>query len=194
MLGPDGGGSLTVLSGVLDMVGTAGGNGVRASAAAEDVPNSPLYALGLASLELRPIVDIDLMINHRSQVLFVGAGNPINRSTVDFLGQSHRAQVHFLNETVPAFLSEHLHKFTVEGRPAIVDSNLFVMSDGANGSFVRALPKGAATGPEVATLPFLRAPYQLSKSDALARLHGHRQREPRRGDHGDDIPRSGTTG
>lgn len=79
-----------------------------------------------------------LSVDGTSTVNLRGGGNPINGGTIDLaLGGTAT----FTNETVNAFTTEHLSKFTVNGNPAVVGSNLIVLSDGGAGSTVTAVPE-----------------------------------------------------
>lgn len=98
-----------------------------------------------------------LSVDGTSTVNFRGGGNPINGGTVDLaLGGSAT----FSNETEAAFTTEHLSKFTVDGAPAVIGSNISVVSNGANGSIVTAIaavpePSSALLG-AIALLAFAR--------------------------------------
>ena len=63
-----------------------------------------------------------------------GGGNPVNRSTIELGGPG--VTVNFLAETVAAFTTEHLGKFTVAGEAAVIGTNLNVVSNGGNGCIV----------------------------------------------------------
>jgi hypothetical protein len=67
---------------------------------------------------------------------FGGGGVPINSSAVNITAGATLA---FTDETVSDYISEHLHKTTVDGAPAIVDVNIQVVSDGALGCIVTVI-------------------------------------------------------
>jgi hypothetical protein len=78
----------------------------------------------------------DLQVGTGCMAAFLGAATPINGSTVDLTSNTW---LHFVNETVADYISEHLKKTTVDGAPAVVDVNVGVMTDGSVGSIVSAI-------------------------------------------------------
>ncbi len=88
------------------------------------------------------IAEVNANIGGDAQITLLGGGNPINETTVNLT--SNDASIHFTSETVGAFTAEHLSKFTVNGAPAVIGTNLSVVSDGASGSIVNAIPEPAS--------------------------------------------------
>ncbi len=82
--------------------------------------------------------DIAVSLSGDASLKLKGGGNPINGSTVEFT--SGTAQLELPAETVADFTSEHLSKITVNGAAAVIGSNLSVVSDGAAGCIVTAVP------------------------------------------------------
>ena len=80
----------------------------------------------------------DLQVGKGCMAAFLGAATPINGSTVDLTSDTW---LHFVNETVADYISEHLKKTTVDGAPAVVDVNVGVMTDGSVGSIVSVISK-----------------------------------------------------
>lgn len=80
------------------------------------------------------LVNIDAM----SSATFGGGGNPINVSTVDM---TPGATLAFLAEDPAAYLNEHLGKTFVSGSPAVDGGNIMLVSDGAAGSVITAIPE-----------------------------------------------------
>jgi hypothetical protein len=137
-------GMLTVSGGVLDMIGPAGPNGLRAATpvSGTDPPNSVAVLSGLGEVELQFILDIDMALLDTAVARLAGGGNPINASTIDF--QSFDALVHLTAETVEQTTMEHVDngKFFVFGQPGVLGVNLSVVDDGTGvGSFVTAVPE-----------------------------------------------------
>ena len=93
--------------------------------------------------------ELDAIIDGTSSLTLRGAGNPVNGSTVDL---SVGGIVNFADETVEAFTTEHLSKFTVNGSAAVIGTNLSVVSDGGVGSVVTAI---TAVVPEPASVGIL---------------------------------------
>ena len=64
-----------------------------------------------------------------------GAGNPLNRSTIDFLGPA--ARLEFTAKSPADVRKEHLRKLTVGGEPAVLGENLLIEPNENTGSIVR---------------------------------------------------------
>ncbi|MGI9458138.1 MAG: hypothetical protein ACR2NU_16360 [Aeoliella sp.] len=127
------GGGLVLSAGSLDLLasGTSGLGVLESpdSLGTIDLTGGTVTAQFLAELSVSIGGDASLPL---------GGGNvPINESTIDFTGAG--AQLHLLNETTSAFTSEHLNKVSVFGSPAVIGSNLQVVSDGGAGSIVTPL-------------------------------------------------------
>jgi arylsulfatase A len=71
-----------------------------------------------------------------------GPGDPLNRSTVDFV--SSAARLEFTAETPADVRKEHLRKLTVGGDPAVLDENILIEPEGKSGSVVRVKQGGGA--------------------------------------------------
>ena len=94
-------------------------------------------------VDVQFVLDIDWTLEGDSTLQLRGGGNPLNESTVDFLDTD--SQLVFTNETVAAFTNEHLGKVKVNGQPAVIGTNIQVVSDGANGSIVTVIPEPSST-------------------------------------------------
>jgi len=125
-------------------LGSSGGSGIQV--AGPQGPNVTGLLSGASTLNVQFTVDIDWSIDGASSVILRGGGNPINGiSTINFLDAA--STLTFTNETVAAFTSEHLSKIMVNGAPAVIGTNLNVISDGGTGSIVTAIvpePSAAA--------------------------------------------------
>ncbi len=83
-----------------------------------------------------------MTIDEASTAHLAGPNNPINGATIELtLG----ARLACTAETVADFITEHLHKISVDGAPAIVDGNVTVVSDGGAGCIVEAIPQPVGT-------------------------------------------------
>ena len=80
---------------------------------------------------------VHLDLDATSTATFGGPGAPLNASTVDLTSGSVLA---FVNETVTDYVTEHLPDTTVDDAPAVVGTNLTVVSDGAVGCVVTVIP------------------------------------------------------
>ena len=95
-------------------------------------------------LERQFTVNAGVFVSGTGTMVYGGGGNPVNVSEVDLVGTG--AVVKFNDETVGAFTSEHLSKFTVNGAAGVIDTNLFVAPDnGAAGSEITVLTDYTAT-------------------------------------------------
>jgi len=81
-----------------------------------------------------------LDISSGCSATFGGGATPINAAAVNITAGATLA---FTDETPAAYISEHLHKTTVDGAPAVLDVNVQVVSDGALGCIVTVV--GLAT-------------------------------------------------
>jgi arylsulfatase A-like enzyme len=90
-----------------------------------------------ASLELQFVIDrTRLRVGSQCTLTLKSGGQPLNNSSVDL---TTGATLNFSNETVSAYLAEHLSKTTVDGAAAVVGTNLLVTSDGASGCVVTVI-------------------------------------------------------
>lgn len=78
-----------------------------------------------------------MTIDEESAAHLAGPSTPINGSTIDL---TYGALLACTNETVADFITEHLHKISVDGAPAVVDGNVTVVSDGGSGCLVEVIP------------------------------------------------------
>jgi len=79
-----------------------------------------------------------LHVGASSSVTLTAGAHPVDDSPVDL---TVGATLAFTNESVTEYVAEHLSKTTVDGEPAVVDDNIFVVSDGANGCLVSVVPE-----------------------------------------------------
>ena len=75
-------------------------------------------------------------IDATSSMTLLGAGNPVNMSTIDM---AFGAVVTFTNKNPSAFNNDHIADFTVNGAPLVDGVNATVVSDGAAGTIVTAV-------------------------------------------------------
>jgi hypothetical protein len=83
-----------------------------------------------------------MTIDNGASAHLAGPHTPINGSTIEL---THGALLACTGETVADFITEHLHKVTVDGAPAIVDGNITVVSDGGAGCVVEVIPVPVGT-------------------------------------------------
>ncbi|MDA7932097.1 PEP-CTERM sorting domain-containing protein [bacterium] len=104
-----------------------------------------VYLLGAASANFQFGREIDFILSGASTLTLRGGNDSLpNSSTVDLL-DLFGSQVVFTAEDVAAFTSEHLSKFSVNGAPAVIGTNLSVVSNGGSGSIVTAIPEPSST-------------------------------------------------
>ncbi len=80
-----------------------------------------------------------------SSLTLRGGSTPLTDSTINLLDTG--STIHFTDETVAAFTTEHLSKISVNGVTAVIGTNINVVSDGGSGSIVTAIvpePSSAA--------------------------------------------------
>lgn len=126
--------TLTLDGGTLDIAGNDGVGG------APGTSNGPaVLVLGGGAFNPFFIVNgVSLSVDGSSSATFNGGGNPVNISTVDL---APGATFTFGNETPTAFTDEHLSKFTVNGAPAVIGSNINLVDNGGTGSVITAIPE-----------------------------------------------------
>ena len=98
---------------------------------------------GGSMVDVQFVLDIDWTLEGDSTLQLRGGGNPLNESTVDFLDTD--SQLVFTNETVADFTSQHLGKVKVLGQPAVIGTNIQVVSNGTGGSIVTVIPEPSST-------------------------------------------------
>lgn len=87
---------------------------------------------------------IAFVLDGASTLILRGGNDPLpDSASVNLLDLDSR--VLFLDETVADFTSEHLAKFSVNGAPAQIGTNLSVVSDGDLGVIVTAIPEPASS-------------------------------------------------
>ena len=134
-------GSLTITGGFLDGTVPAGNNGVRAGGATGVFIHSNMAMSGDSIVNMMFLLDLDLTLADSAELILNGGGNPINDTLIDIT--SLDASIYCTAETVTAFTNEHLSKILVNGSAAEIGVNLSVISDGAAGSIVSAIPEPA---------------------------------------------------
>ena len=126
--------TLTLDGGTLDI---AGNDGVGGAPGTSDGP--AVMVLGGGAFNPFFVVnDVKVSLDGTSTARFNGGGNPVNISTVDL---APGAVFTFNGETPEAFTNEHLGKFTVNGAAAVVGDNITLVTNGAAGSIVTAIPE-----------------------------------------------------
>ena len=124
--------TLTIDGGSIGILGNDGVGGEPQSA------NGPIMELiNGASFQAFFITnDVDMRVDGTSSAMFDGPNNPVNGSTIEITGN---ALLHFTAETPTDYINEHLSKTTVNGAPAVVGTNLMVVTDNAAGCFVTVI-------------------------------------------------------
>ncbi|MDA7882036.1 PEP-CTERM sorting domain-containing protein [Akkermansiaceae bacterium] len=93
--------------------------------------------LGGSSADFQFGREIEFSLDEASTLALRGGNDPLpNGSTVDLL--DFDSEVFFIDEDLAAFTTEHLSKFSVNGTPAVIGTNLSVVSDGGTGVIVSA--------------------------------------------------------
>jgi len=144
--GPGGGGpNLRLGTGSLQVGGDAvfrmsqgGSAGIRVDGSDAGANYAPVTVTDSAELLAQYFSKLIVTLEGTGIITLYGGGNPLNNSTVDILSGS--AELRFLNETPDAVLAEHYSKITVGGEPAS-ELNLSIVSDGAAGSILMAVPE-----------------------------------------------------
>ena len=95
--------------------------------------------LGASSANFQFTVGMDWSLGEVSSLTLRGGTNPLNNSTINLLDAG--STIHFTDETVAAFTTEHLSKISVNGVAAVIGTNINVVSDGGSGSIVTVVPE-----------------------------------------------------
>ncbi|MFT4541367.1 MAG: hypothetical protein ACI841_004586 [Planctomycetota bacterium] len=126
--------TLTIDGSELNAVGNDGIGGVPGTSIGPTVNLINSGKLGTFFITNRTHLDLD----GTSSASLGGGATPINGSTIDLTAG---CVLECPDETVTDFINEHLSKISVDDVAAVIDSNMWVVSDGAAGSVARALPQ-----------------------------------------------------
>lgn len=103
---------------------TTGSYGINATASL--VSSLDISAGSYASFQF--LANINASLSGDAVLELRGGGNPVNGSAID-LAVDSSGYVRFINETVADVTAEHLSKFTVGGSPAVLGTNLEIVSE-----------------------------------------------------------------
>ena len=83
-------------------------------------------------------INSTITVDATSSIVLRGGGGPLNVSTIDM---AVGAVVHFTDETLAAFNTEHIGNMTVNGAVLVAGVNATVVSDGGAGTIISAVPE-----------------------------------------------------